>query len=83
MTPFWGLFEKGSTNGETLLPIAFWKVAASQFPSEIIAAWPFVKAPRMFVLVRTSLFVQPRLRNETHLFICETIFGEVHGILPV
>src|SRR3989442_1679550 len=83
MTPFWGWSENGSTNGATFEPIAFWNAAASQLPSEIIAACPLMNVPRMFVFVSTSLFVQPFFRSETHLVNCAAIAGEVHGMWPV
>ena len=59
-----------------------YSVAVSQLPSMIIAAWPFMKAPRMFVLVSTSLFVQPCFGSDAQLPTCVTRAGDVHGILP-
>src|SRR5712692_12123754 len=83
MAPLCGRSEKGSTKGATFLPMAFWNVAVSQLPSEIIAACPLVNAPRMFVFVSTSLLVQPFLGSDVHLPTWTTILGEVQGIWPV
>src|SRR5436305_7664772 len=82
-TPFCGLLVKGGRNGATFEPIAFCSVAVSQFPSMIIAASPFMKAPRMFVFVSTSLFVQPCFGRFAQVETCLTTFGDVHGIPPV
>src|SRR5689334_2549799 len=82
-TPFCGLLVNGGRNGATLLPIAFCSVAVSQLPSMIIAAWPFMNAPRMFVFVSTSLFVQPCFGSDAQFETCVTIDGAVHGIEPV
>src|SRR5579872_353596 len=79
-TPFWGLLVNGGRNGATFEPSAFCSVAVSQLPSMIIAAWPLMNAPRMFVFVSTSLFVQPRFGSDAQLDICATMFGDVHGI---
>src|SRR5919204_4287961 len=83
MTPCCGRSENGSTNGATFEPIDFWNVAASQLPSEIIAAFPLMNAPRMFVFVSTALFVQPRFRSETQLLSWAEILADVHGMWPV
>src|SRR5437870_2497210 len=76
-------FAYGGTNGARFAPRPFCSVAVSQLPSTIIAACPLMNAPRMFVFVSTSLFVQPPLGRPTHLFICATIVGSVQGVLPV
>src|SRR5438552_344067 len=73
----------GGTKAPRLFPSPFCRVEVSQLPSTIIAAWPLTNAPRMFVFVSTSLFVQPLFGSPTHLVICETIFGDVQGVLPV
>ena len=73
---------KGGRNGATLEPSALYSVAVSQLPSMIIAAWPFMNAPRMFVFVSTSLFVQPCFGSDAQFETCVTSAGDVHGILP-
>ena len=49
----------GGANGARFLPRPFCSVAVSQLPSTIMAALPLENAPRMFVFVSTSGFVQP------------------------
>jgi hypothetical protein len=49
----------------------------------IIAACPFMKAPRMFVFVNTSLFVQPFFGIDAHVDTALTSAGDVHEIDPV
>src|SRR6478609_8333820 len=78
-----GWSVNGGRNGATFAPIASRRVAVSQLPSTIIAAWPFMKAPRMFVFVSTSLFVQPFFGIDAQFDTALTSAGAVHGVEPV